>query len=76
MIFDEILSSLNNESREKVLEILESIKQEHTIIIIDKKIDILTKSDNIVLFDDGEVVSEGSHKDLLHNRLYKKVIEK
>lgn len=75
MIFDEIISSLNSESREKVLNILEERKKNHTIIIIDNNIDILNKSDNIVFIDNSEVVSTGVHNDLLENKLYKKVIE-
>lgn len=75
MVFDEILSSLNSESRAKVLEILETIKLDHTIIIIDKKKDILSKSDYVVFIEDGKITLEGSHKDLLHNRSYKKAIE-
>ena len=75
MIFDEVLSALSIESREKVLSILEEIKQDHTIIIIDRKKDILSKSDHIVLLEEGKVEVEGNHKDLLHNRHYRKVIE-
>ena len=75
MIFDEVLSAFTIESREKVLNILEEIKQDHTIIIIDRKKDILTKSDHIVLLEEGKVEVEGNHKDLLHNRHYRKVIE-
>ena len=75
MIFDEVLSALSIESREKVLSILEEIKQDHTIIIIDRKKDILSKSDHIVLLEEGKVEVEGNHKDLLHNRRYRKVIE-
>ena len=75
MIFDEVLSALTVESREKVLTILEEIKQDHTIIIIDRKKDILTKSDHIILLDEGHVENEGTHQDLLRHRPYKKVIE-
>ena len=48
MIFDEILSSLNNESREVVFEILNKKKEEHTIIVIDNNEQILSMCDNIV----------------------------
>ena len=63
----EVLSALSVESREKVLNILEEIKQDHTLIIIDRKKDILSKSDHIVLLNEGEVEIEGEHKTLLHN---------
>lgn len=75
MIFDEVLCSLNNENRLKVLNILEKIKQDHTIIIIDKKIDVLSKSDNIILLENGEVFSTGNHFELLQTDLYNQIIE-
>lgn len=75
MIFDEVLCSLNNENRLKVLNILEKIKQDHTIIIIDKKIDVLSKSDNIILLENGDVFSTGNHFELLQTDLYNQIIE-
>ena len=75
MIFDEVLCSLNNESREKLLKILEEIRNNHTIIIIDKNIDILSKSDNIIFLDNGQIIDTGSHKELFKNNLYKQIIE-
>lgn len=75
MIFDEILCSLNNESMEKVLKILEDIKEEHTIIIIGNSTNVLNESDNIVFIDNGELVESGSHMKLCNNKLYKQVIE-
>ena len=76
MIFDEILSSLSKESREVVLEKLNIIKEKHTIIIIDRKEDVLQMSDNIVLLDEGEVVQEGTYEELSTNKEFKKIIEK
>lgn len=74
MIFDEILCSLNNESRGIVLEILNKIKEEHTIIIIDKNDQVLQMSDNIVLLNEGEVSESGEYDQISNNKLYKKII--
>ena len=76
MLFDEILCSLNNESREIVLEKLNKIKEKHTIIIIDKKEDVLKMSDNVVLLNEGEVVQTGTYDELSSNKLFKKIVEK
>lgn len=75
MIFDEILCSLNAESREIVLEKLNKIKEKHTIIIIDKKQDVLKMSDNVVLLNEGEVVETGTFENLSNNKLFKKIVE-
>lgn len=75
MIFDEVLCSLNNESRTKVLKILEEIKENHTIIIIDRNLEVLQNADNIVFIDSGNIISTGKHLDLLENKLYKSIVE-
>lgn len=75
MIFDEVLCSLNNESRTKVLKILEEIKENHTIIIIDKNLEVLQNADNIIFIDSGNVISTGKHLELLENKLYKSIVE-
>jgi ABC-type transport system involved in cytochrome bd biosynthesis fused ATPase/permease subunit len=74
MIFDEIICSLNKESRNTVLEIFNGLKERQTIIIIDKNEDVLKMSDNIVLFNEG-LVSESGEFDLVsENKLYKKIV--
>ena len=75
MLFDEILCSLNNESREIVLEKLNKIKDKHTIIIIDKNENVLKMSDNIILLNEGEVVETGIYDDLSNNKLFKKIVQ-
>ena len=74
MIFDEIICSLNKESRNTVLEIFNGLKERQTIIIIDKNEDVLKMSDNIILFNEG-LVSESGEFDLVsQNKLYKKIV--
>lgn len=75
MIFDEVLCALNNESRTKVLKMLEEIKENHTIIIIDRNLEVLQNADNIIFIDSGNVISTGKHLELLENKLYKSIVE-
>lgn len=75
MIFDEILSSLNNESRDNVLKILNEKKEHHTIIIIDNHDQILSCSDNIVLLNEGMVLQTGVYEEVRKNKLFKTIIE-
>lgn len=77
MIFDGVLYELNKESYLNVLQILNEIKIDHTIIIIDKEIEILSKSDRIILIDNGTVVDKGTHEELYNNsNLYKQIVQK
>lgn len=74
MIFDEILGMLNNENREIVLRILNKIKEEHTIIIIDENEEIFKISDNVILLDNGYVYNSGEYTEILDSELYKRII--
>lgn len=74
MLFDDILSSLNNGSRNIVLEILNDIKDKHTIIIVDKEEKVLSMSDNIILLNDGKVSDTGSYETIKDNKLFKIVV--
>lgn len=73
MIFDDILSVLNNESREDVIELLNEIKQDHTIIIIDKNDQIMKTADNIILLNEGTVKEEGDYLKISKNKIYRKM---
>ena len=75
MIFDEVLNLLNNESKKIVFELLNEMKDNHTIIIIDNSESILEISDNIVLIDNGEVAECGDFESIYKNRIYKKVMD-
>lgn len=74
MIFDEILSSLNNENRKIVLDQILEMKKNHTIIIIDNNENIIEKSDNVVLLNDNEVIETGTIEKISKNKLYKHII--
>ena len=76
MIFDGVLFELNKNSYLKVLDILEQIKKDHTIIIMDKELEIISKSDYIILLDNGMVVDKGTHEELINNSLYKQIVQK
>ena len=76
MIFDGVLFELNKNSYLKVLDILEQIKNDHTIIIMDKELEIISKSDYIILLDNGMVVDKGTHEELINNSLYRQIIQK
>ena len=74
MMFDKILSSLDGSSRKVVLEILNRIKQDHTIIIIDKNDEVLKFSDNVILLNESEVSKIGEYKTVSKTKIYKKII--
>ncbi|MBO5376031.1 MAG: ABC transporter ATP-binding protein [Bacilli bacterium] len=74
MIFDGIFNSLSNENRKIVLDILNNIKDNHTIIIIDNNEYVLEISDNIILLNNNEVVETGDFTEISKNEVYKNII--
>lgn len=75
MIFDEVLDSLNNDSRKVVLELLNDMKNNHTILIIDNNESVLEISDHIILIDENEVIETGNYNEISKNKIYKSVID-
>ncbi len=67
LIFDEVTSSLDTILVEKMKEIFEDLKQDHTIIIITHKKDVMQIADNIIVLNKGEIVGIGTHDKLMKN---------
>ena len=74
MIFDGVLGSLNNSNRKLVFDILNNIKEEHTIIIVDDSEQVFKLSDNIILLDEGNISISGDYSKVFESDLYKKII--
>ncbi len=65
LIFDEATSALDTESERKVQEAIENATKNHTVIVIAHRLSTVIKSDKIVVLDEGEIIDEGSHEELL-----------
>jgi ATP-binding cassette subfamily B protein len=70
LIFDEVTSSLDTILVEKIKDIFENLKLDHTIIIITHKKDVMAIADKIVVLNKGKVVGEGTHEELMKNNAY------
>ena len=77
ILFDEATSALDNETQEKIGEAIHNMKGEYTILIIAHRLSTVIDSDRIILIDNGHVVGEGTHKELLkNNEFYKQLYSK
>ena len=74
MIFDEILSSLNEKSKNDVYNILEEMKDNHTIIIVDNDDSSFKVSENIIIFNDGTAIKSGTPEDFKNKNTYAKYL--
>ena len=65
LILDDALSSLDAATTEKVVKELQAADGRRTSIIVANRIASIRHADRIFVFDDGEIVQSGTHRDLL-----------
>jgi ATP-binding cassette subfamily B protein len=75
ILLDEPTASLDLITEERVKELLFSLKEKATILVIAHRISTVLKADKIVIMDKGEIIDIGTHKELLtKNAFYKSLI--
>lgn len=76
IIFDEITSSLDLTATNQIIDILNKLKEDHTIILITHKRELMSIADKIIVLDNGRVSGEGKHSSLLKtNKVYKNMYQ-
>ncbi|EFD04575.1 ABC transporter ATP-binding protein/permease [Peptostreptococcus anaerobius] len=67
-IFDEATSSIDIESENIIIDIIEKISAFKTVIYISHRLQSVVNSDKIYVMEDGRLVEEGNHKELMENK--------
>jgi len=77
LILDEATSSLDSNSEMLIQDALNTLMQGKTTIVIAHRLSTIQKMDRIIVVDQGKIIEEGSHEELLKNdsSLYKKLWE-
>jgi len=77
LVLDEATSSLDSNSEHLIQDALNTLMKDKTTIIIAHRLSTIQKMDRIVVIDDGKIIEQGSHEQLLKNKksLYKKLWE-
>lgn len=71
LIFDDSLSAVDTITEDLILEGLKSVMNKRTTIIIGHRISSVQAADQIVVMDEGSIVEQGNHEQLLrHNGIY------
>ena len=68
LILDEATSALDNESERLVQAALEQLMQARTTIVIAHRLSTIEQADLIVVMDNGQVVEQGTHSELIQKQ--------
>ena len=77
ILLDEATSSLDAETEDKIQKAINFLTQGRTTVVIAHRLSTILNSDKIYVIDNGNVVGEGKHNDLLSSsKVYKNFYDK
>ena len=65
LVFDEATSSLDSHSEQAILSAINEVAKNRTSIVIAHRLSTIIDSDNIIVMNEGEIVEQGNHQQLL-----------
>ena len=77
MILDEATSALDNKAEAVVQKAIDNLMQDKTVFVIAHRLSTIQNANKIVVINQGEIVEEGTHEQLLQieNGAYKALYE-
>lgn len=70
LLFDDCLSAVDTETEETILNNLFEICKNKTTIIVSHRISSAKNADKILILDDGKIIQQGSHNQLINQEGY------
>jgi ATP-binding cassette subfamily B multidrug efflux pump len=76
LLLDDCLSSVDTDTEEEILKHLKTITKNKTTLIVSHRISSLKHADQIIVFENGKIVQQGQHIDLIEvTGYYKELYE-
>lgn len=76
LLLDDCLSAVDTDTEEEILKHLRSVSKNKTTLIVSHRISSLKHADQIVVFENGKIVQQGKHTDLIEvGGYYKELFE-
>ncbi|MCP1995965.1 ABC transporter ATP-binding protein [Flavobacterium sp. HSC-61S13] len=72
LLLDDSLSAVDTETEETILKNLEQHSKDKTTIIVTHRVSSAKNADQIIILDDGKILQQGSHEELLNTEGYYK----
>ena len=69
-------SAIDVETEQQVLKGLQGTLRTKTVLLVSHRVNVLRHADRIILLDDGRIVAQGRHEDLLAHPFYRTMVEK
>ena len=74
LVMDEATSALDNETERRIVEALESLQGDHTLIVIAHRLSTVRNCDTLFMLDDGHLVAQGSYDELVaHSEAFRQM---
>lgn len=68
LVFDEATNSLDANNERFIMEKLNGLFMNRTVVIVAHRLSTVRNADNIVVIDKGKITEQGSHEELISRR--------
>ena len=76
LVFDEATSALDMDSERHIIETIESLRHDHTILLTTHNLNNVKNADKIIVMDQGQIAQTGTHAQLIgQTGIYKNLWE-
>jgi len=77
LLLDDCLSAVDTDTEEEILSHLKAVSKNKTTLVVSHRISSLKHADQIIVFENGKIVQQGKHPDLISVQgYYKELFEK